>query len=161
MKSILAHRNFMFKPNKKPHIRWGEYLGLDECPYMRRWVLSAGFFSLRVHHFYRSDDKRATHDHPFWFLTLILKGGYVDITYNERGEAQCQFMRPGRIALRPANHKHSVVVGQGYGGCWTFVLTGPSKRKWGFFLRENGEEHRFVGVRQYFKQFGHPPCDEP
>lgn len=35
--------------------------------------------SIRVHHILRSDDDRAYHDHPWPFVTVILKGGYYEL----------------------------------------------------------------------------------
>ncbi len=61
-------------------IRWKEPLGRPECPYMYRWVFNFGLFSIRVHHWLRSDDKRFFHDHPWSFISIVLKGGYTDVS---------------------------------------------------------------------------------
>lgn len=67
--------------NRKPGITWGQRVGREECPYLRRWVLNLGRLgSIRLHHWYASDDDRALHDHPWWFATLVLKGGYADVS---------------------------------------------------------------------------------
>ena len=129
-------------------IRWMEALGKEECPYAFRWVLNLGFISFRVHHFLRSDDKRHFHDHAWWFLTLVLKGGYTDVSPN--GEDK---MTIGSIRFRKANHPHYVKVNEN--GVWTFLITGPMSRKWGFLV--NG---KFKRPLKYFHKFGHPPCDE-
>lgn len=67
--------------NRKPGITWGQRIGQPECPYLRRWVFNfypAG--SIRVHHWTGSDDPRALHDHPWWFLTFVMAGGYTDVS---------------------------------------------------------------------------------
>src|ERR1700756_1815271 len=64
-----------------PHpvqIRLGERLGLPQCPYVIRWRLELPFGSVRVHHWLGPDDHRALHDHPWWFLTIVLKGSYSE-----------------------------------------------------------------------------------
>lgn len=61
-------------------IRWAEPLGKPECPYMFRWVFVFFGFSIRLHHWIRSDDKRFFHDHPWSFITLVLKGQYTDVS---------------------------------------------------------------------------------
>lgn len=74
-----------FKPDTSVGFRH-ETLPPDEpdCPYLDRWVLGVGrpsrpcWFSIRLHHFFRSDDDHL-HDHPTWFLTLVLKGTYDDV----------------------------------------------------------------------------------
>lgn len=53
--------------------------------------------SVRIHHFYRSDDARHFHDHPWWFVTLVVRGGYTDVS--EMGEDK---LRPGSVRYRSA-----------------------------------------------------------
>ena len=46
-------------------------------PYLVRWSLDAGRFgSVKLHHILRSDDDRDLHDHPWSFVSVILRGGY-------------------------------------------------------------------------------------
>lgn len=133
--------------------KWGEYLGRVECPYARRWVIeSPTGYSLRIHHFYKSDDKRYYHDHPWWFLTLVLRGSYIDVSASGQDK-----LTPGSVRFRKSSHAHSVVVNHDYreNGVWTIVLTGPKSRKWGFWV--NG---KFKKANKYFLEHGHPPCAE-
>lgn len=135
------------KIKKHFNIKWGEYLGFKECPYLRRWCLTVGLFSIRVHHFYKSDDERAFHDHPWWFVTLVLKDGYTDISpYGE------DHLKIGSIRFRSAEHKHTVKTDPG--GSWTLVITGPNLRNWGFW--PNG---KFKKANKYFLEHGHHPCE--
>lgn len=124
-------------------LTWGEPLGRSDKPYLRRWVLSLWLFSLRIHHWIGSDDQRCYHDHPWWFLTLILAGGYVD-----RSPTRRDILRPWSVRLRPAAHQHTVRVRPK--GCWSLLLTGPDWRPWGFWV--NG---KFVKRNKYFFRFGH------
>lgn len=129
-------------------IKWGQRLGRSECPYMRRWALVLGLFSIRVHHWYRSDDDRAFHDHPWWFITLVLKGGYTDVSPAGRDH-----LGLGSIRFRPALHQHTAKVDPG--GAWTVILTGPNVRTWGFWI--NG---KFKKSNKWFFERGHHPCDQ-
>lgn len=126
-----------------------EKLGRKECPYMERWVLNLYLFSIRVHHWISSDDNRAFHDHPWWFITFVLRGGYTDINPDGR-----ERMSPGKIAFRPALHKHTVEVDKG--GCWTIMITGRQVRKWGFWTKNNT---KWVKSNKYFLENGHHPCN--
>lgn len=73
-----------FKPDTSVGFRH-EMIPPDEpeCPYLERWILGVGvpghtsLFSLRLHHFFRSDEDHL-HDHPGWFVTLVLRGSYED-----------------------------------------------------------------------------------
>lgn len=113
---------------------------------MRRWVLGFGIFSIRLHHWYSSDDARFWHDHSWFFVTLVLWGGYTDVSLFGR-----ERMTPGVIRYRPALHRHTVEVDRG--GCWTLVFTGPKVRRWGFWVG-----NKFRRSAKYFREYGHHPC---
>ena len=71
---------------------WNQKLGREECPYMRRWVIDLYFFSIRLHHWMASDDQRHYHDHPWDFISLILKGGYMDVNPDALEELKARFI---------------------------------------------------------------------
>lgn len=133
---------------KSWQIRWNEALGPKECPYAYRWVLFTPFFSIRVHNFIRSDDKRYFHDHAWDFWTFILKGFYYDVSKKGRVKRE-QF----KIYKVKAEHAHYVDVPKE--GCWTIVFSKKPKRKWGFWV-----DGKFKRPLKYFHKFGHPPCSE-
>lgn len=78
----------------------------------------------------------------------MLKGSYTDVSPQGK-----DVLTRGSIRFRKAKHPHYVDVAKG--GCWTFLITGPMTRKWGFWV--NG---KFKRPLKYFHKFGHPPCDE-
>lgn len=131
-----------------PKLSWNETLGLRPCPYLRRWVLDFGSFALRVHRWEASDDTRAFHDHPWWFLTCVLRGSYVDVSPQGR-----DLLRAGSIRFRPADHKHTVEIQTP--GTWTVLVTGPAVRRWGFWVKG-----KLWKRDKYFAVNGHHPCIE-
>lgn len=147
-------------------IVWNQNLGEDECPYARRWALITPAGSVRVHNWHRSDDKRAPHSHPWWFVTLVLKGSYEDWSYPERTAAgaprleakMIDKLRRGSVRYRSPHHVHSVSVNRG--GCWTILVTGREKREWGFWTQRKDGAARFLRSSRYFRKFGHHPCDQ-
>jgi hypothetical protein len=131
-----------------PVLTWAEPLGLPECPFVVRWKIeSRSGWSLRLHHWLSSDDARAFHDHPWWFITLVLRGGYTD-----KGPDGDDVLRAGSVRYRPALHRHTVVPGAR--GAWTLMATGPKMRPWGFWL--NG---KLIRHNKWFARFGHHPCE--
>lgn len=110
---------------------WGvivDTIGDAANPYMHRWVLTTPWGTVRLHHIVRSDDDRCLHDHPWSFVSLILRGGYFDITAD--AERWC---RAGTIVRHRAEDAHRLVVlPRSVGTTWTLVFTGPRRRKWGF-----------------------------
>lgn len=128
----------------------GQRLGDPKCPYMRRWVLNLGLFSIRLHHWLRGDDPRHMHDHPWWWFSLVLKGILIDVT--ESGE---EMLPPGSLRYHPALHKHTVKTN----GCWTLLLTGPERRIWGFWVARRSGHPYWVRASRYFRKKGHHPCE--
>lgn len=128
-------------------LKWREKLGLPTCPYLIRWRVETRFGSVRLHHWLGPDDGRAFHDHPWWFVTLVLRGGYTD--KSPEGE---EHLRAGAVKYRPALHRHTVVPDAG--GCWTIIVTGKRMRSWGFWA--NGV--KFVKANKWFAGRGHHPC---
>ena len=130
-------------------ISWNEPVGLVECPYIIRWVMLTPWFSIRLHRWLASDDVRAVHDHSWWFIVLVLRGCYLDA-----GPGGTDILRRGSIRFRPAIHQHSVVVLKR--NTWTILLTGPVRRRWGFWVCG-----RLVKRDKYFAVHGHHACDTP
>lgn len=135
-------------------IKWADLIGPPECPMMKRWVFVTPLGSLRLHHFLRSDVDRHPHDHPWWFITLVLKGEYTDLAEIMRDGRHAVFMQDclkrGSIRFRPALHRHWVHTD----GCWTLIVTGRNRRSWGFWDRDV-----FRPVKQYFERYGYAPCE--
>lgn len=128
-----------------------EPLGLPAQPYARRWVFDLSAFSIRLHHWYSSDNHRAHHDHSWWFATLVLAGRYLDHT-----SAGTEVMRPGTLRLHSADHRHWVEILRGR-RCWTLLLTGPYVRPFGFLVRHNGSTKRLRQNKYFFTYWHHMP----
>lgn len=132
---------------KFPKITWNEHCGLPECPYLRRYIVDFGLFSLRLYRWQSSDDDHAYHDHPSWFITVVLWGGYTDISPKGRDT-----LRVGSIRLRPAQHRHTVQINKS--GTWTLMVWGQPTRRWGFWVGD-----KLIRRDKYFAVYGHHPCD--
>lgn len=149
------------KPHRKFEsfqFRWNEPLGEPECPYAYRWVFNFGLLSLRIHKWIRSDDKRFFHDHPWGFVTFVLRGYYTDVHpgqfSDDVGEDnEREILSTGSIRYRPARFRHYVEVPEC--GALTFLICGPKIQEWGYWVK--GKLKRPL---RYFGKWGHPPCDE-
>ena len=109
-------------PKRPPDAMIGE----EDDPYMLRWhvIPRNRWMNIYLHEFHRSDDDRALHDHPWDFVSLVLYGSYI-----EMGLRKTRPRRTWSVGLRIAEHLHRVVVA---GVCRTLVITGPTRREWGF-----------------------------
>jgi hypothetical protein len=65
---------------KNFQIRWAERLGQSQCPYLIRWTFIIFGYSIRIHHWLRSDDVRHYHDHASNLLSIVLKGYYWNVS---------------------------------------------------------------------------------
>lgn len=129
------------------HFQWKQKLECDTGTYIHRWYIETPWGAVRLHHWLHSDDDRHFHDHPWNFVTLVLSGSYTDVSPNGREK-----MPTGKIAFRHATHKHTVKVDPG--GCWTFIISGPIIRRWGFWIG-----HKWKKANKYFFENGKHICD--
>lgn len=83
-------------------------------------------FNFMLHKVCQSDPDDL-HDHPWWYATLILKGGYWEITPEGR------FWRgPGHFRLRSPNSLHRLEIPESSDGSWSLFLRGKKVKDWGF-----------------------------
>jgi len=135
-------------------IIWKQQLGLKECPYMERWVIDFKLFSIRLHHWRKSDDSEYLHDHPWWFISWVIYGSYTDIWSTSSGLfVRYKNHRPRwSIQKFPSSHIHTVKIPES--GCWTILLCGPVEHDWGFYVKD-----KFIKFKRYFHKIGHHPCE--
>lgn len=107
-------------------------IGGDERPYLKRWWLIPRnrVCNIYLHHFLRSDDDRALHDHPWVNLSILLAGEYTEHTIAAGGIHHRIRRRAGDMKLRRPSAAHRIELHAG--PCWTLFLTGPTVRSWGF-----------------------------
>jgi hypothetical protein len=67
------------KEFKNFQIRWKEQLGEEKNPYLYRWTFIFFGYSLRIHHWIKSDDNRYFHDHSCDLISIVLKGYYWNV----------------------------------------------------------------------------------
>ncbi|WP_013321625.1 hypothetical protein [Gloeothece verrucosa] len=93
-------------------------------------------FNLMLHKICLSDPDEL-HDHPWWYATLILKGGYWEIT------PQGRFWRnPGHFRISNPKSLHRLEIPDGSDGSWSLFFRGPKVREWGFIFQGKWINHR-------------------
>ena len=102
--------------------------------------------AVRVHEILRSDAGRHPHDHPWWFVTIILRGGYIETVYNEQGKLRdVNYWGPGTILFRRASSWHRLTLPE-QDSTWTLFITGPKSQTWGFNVKGKKISHREYGL---------------
>lgn len=127
---------------KSFQLRWKEKLGYEENPYLIRWTLLFYNFSIRLHHWIKSDDNRFFHDHSCDLISIVVKGSYENITPDGKF-----LVKAPSIWKAKAKQRHWLKIPKE--GAWTILLCGRPYHKWGFYV--NG--HKWRPLR-YFSKFG-------
>jgi len=98
-------------------------------PQIKRWwvIQRNRFGNVYLHHILRSDDDRALHDHPWFNVSIVLRGGYLEVTPAGR-----YWRGRGSIVFRRATASHRLELPDINQPCWTLFITGPVVRNWGF-----------------------------
>jgi hypothetical protein len=108
-------------------------------PYLERWFVYLLGFTLRLHKFYRGDDDRAVHDHPWPFITFPFRGYWERVREREDNQIVLNYVHAWRFHRRPSRYQHWVIGpllfddGKQFPPCFTFVMTGRKDRSWGFY----------------------------
>lgn len=122
-----------------------------------RWTFGCG---IRVHHILRSDNDRDMHTHPWWNLSLILRGVYWEVMPAKKDEPGAYYggyvnlnepfkmkqRKVGDLVFRRRTARHKLMLFRG--PVWTFFVTGPETRDaspWGYMVA--GEQ--YVDRRSY------------
>jgi len=117
-----------------------EIIYVNDNPYLLRchilnhfWIFPAVY----LHYFYRGDEDRSLHNHPWkWAYSLILSGGYLE----EKPHFYCPItgkmqrkkrrVSPWSINRITQDDFHRVSLTNL--ACWTLFIPGPYIQKWGF-----------------------------
>lgn len=116
------------------------------------WIYARGF-RLNLHRWMRSDDDRALHDHRGDSLSIILWGGYWEVT-SHRWERRIQrrWYGPGSFIRRKAEQPHRIVLDDLHGAVWTLWLRWPFRREWGFWCPKGWKHYGdYISNRDYEK----------
>ncbi len=122
--------------------------GLDGGDYLiRRYLLPRNtLLNIYLHNFLASDDDRALHDHPWYSVSLVLKGRLIE----HRSNGACREIRRGKITVRSPKFQHRIELPENEVAT-TLFITGPVVRTWGFVCPKG-----WVSWNEYGKQGG---CD--
>lgn len=129
--------------------RHEEINGHGRCPtYLHRWTLFqprwGRGFGIYVHKFIGDDWSLDLHDHPKRFISIGLKGSYIEETpdrppyINRLGERigsrlELRTYRAPWLRTFPASHVHRISGPTPAAPCWTLVIVLTHTREWGFW----------------------------
>jgi hypothetical protein len=112
------------------------YLFLKE----RKWFP----FNIFLHNFHKGD-LDDLHDHPWPYITIILKGGY----WEHQPNGKRTWRAPGAVRFASSRSLHRVELEPGV-DTWTLFIPGPHVREWGFI--DNGKwKHHEQYLREKYE----------
>lgn len=91
-------------------------------------------FNIFIHHIIKSDEEDL-HDHPWSFITFILRGGYYETTLTSKKEKTTTWYPAGSWRKVKSNHLHRIQIQPGSTGCWTLFIPFRREKKWGFMQK--------------------------
>ena len=104
----------------------------NKRPYMHRWhvIPRNRWLNIYFHKVVQSDDDRALHDHPWWNMSIILKGRVRELL----PDGTMRLLTPGSFQLRSPTdlHRLKLIKGAPY---YSLFITGPRVRDWGFMCQ--------------------------
>jgi hypothetical protein len=105
----------------------------------------------------KSDDP-IFHDHPWSYLTIILKGGYWEHTpvFDKDGKkiaAFSQWRGPGSIIKRGANDFHWLELDESVGPATTLFFMGSQQRDWGFLIDKSKTKTQWIQWEHYLNNY--------
>lgn len=133
----------------------------DGIVYLERWGIECDLFGVYVHRMDGPDPGLDLHDHPWPFLSLVLRGGYVEERANtrqacglaeagerltrlhserfhwepdyHRGARQTRSLFSWRLMRLDECHRITHLLNSDR-STWTLVFRGRRVRRWGFYL---------------------------
>ncbi len=103
--------------------------GLDGSDYLvRRYLLPRNrVLNVYLHKFLGSDDDRALHDHPWYSISVVLKGKMIEHLPGGRK----RIIGAGKFTVRAPKFQHRIELPADETAV-TLFITGPAVRNWGF-----------------------------
>ena len=130
------HRIIMDRTGKVPYMHRYYLLFKDK---MNEFDESRALpFNIMLHHIVLSDQD-GFHDHPWWYFTLILSGGYYEHRPIEQGGSI--WRGPGHFRISRPESLHKLELPHPGASAWTLFIKGPKVRSWGFIRPDGRWEH--------------------
>jgi len=149
---VLGHLASLFAARLIERARLTPYTHLfhsDGSFYMERfWLFQTRWLSCRLHHICSHDWDPHLHDHPWDFVSVVLKGAYVErrphspikpvfVTHDFEGRREMVepyttvARKRGSICYRRATDRHRISYVAP--GTWTLFFLRPRIQWWGFY----------------------------
>ena len=105
----------------------------DDGLYLTRWrIVQTPWAALYLHRMDAPDSRPTLHDHPWRFLSLVLRGGYVERRLNP-GTMEVDESHTIRRVNRMRTSDAHAIIKLDRTPTWTLLLVGARLRTWGYW----------------------------
>lgn len=146
--------------------------GPDDIYLIRYFLVRSRWMNIYIHQFLRSD-RDDLHDHPWHFMTYLVRGSYKEVRWNPVTEQEDVTYRQNytnhilpngelytaqyeRLVFRRATDQHMVVVDENYTEAekhrapLTLFISGPKIRDWGFIKNETLQKDGITPINEKY-----------
>lgn len=130
-----------------------DLLDEDAVYLTRRWLIQTPAFGICLHAIRVPDADRHLHDHPWPFLSVVLRGSYTDsrapdatAALDQRSRRRLRH-RPGVPRLMRRGHFHAIRTLERT-PTWTLLVVGRRSQSWGYATQEGWVDHETYHARR-------------
>lgn len=107
-------------------------------------ILQTPWFGIYLHKLCGPDSRAELHNHPWPFISFVLKGGYMEFVPGPF-YAQSRYIK--RVNVKRYNNSYHWIAELDRTPTWTLVLVGRRRRVWGYLDRDGNytdfDKHEF------------------
>lgn len=112
--------------------------------YLTRWrIVQTPWFSLFLHRMDGPDSRPTLHDHPWSFLSIVLRGGYIERRLDPLTRQVDEHRTVRRVNLMRTHDAHAIRSLLRV-PTWTLLLVGARRRTWGYIERSDPRDSTVV-----------------
>lgn len=139
-------RNRRVDPNHLDSASWVLWRWVDimkgHDPYLTRLIIfRCPWFQVFLHWIHKPDEDDAVHDHPWSFLSILLRGSYIeDAGIPSRNQKWLSHFRRRRVRFfnfKNSKDAHQIIETH---GAVSLIITGPKTKSWGFYTLDPAGE---------------------
>ena len=123
--------------------QWSEVIPRGSTYLRRLHLLKTPWFSVYVHWILQRDPQPDLHDHPVDFLSIVLRGGYVE-EYLYRGHRRSRQIRRWNFVRHTDLHRIVHVKS----GTITLCFAGKHRHEWGFHTSDGWVCWKYYDVEE-------------
>lgn len=118
---------------------------------VRLRIVQTPWFGVYLHDIHEDDGDRCPHNHPWSFLSFVLRGSYAERLYPDpTGQPSTYVLQTHRrFSLHAMGRKSAHRIVFAAPGLKTLIVVGPRRASWGFF-----DDDRFIDWRDYEREIG-------